>query len=50
MSETEVTEGQLLSQDFGVGGTPAAPAVPKARRNYLCSLCPKSTCYFFRTE
>ncbi len=26
MSEMEVTEGRLLSQDFGVGGTPAAPA------------------------
>ena len=23
MSEMEVTEGQLLSQDFGVGGPPA---------------------------
>ena len=25
MSEMEVTEGQLLSQDFGVGGPPATP-------------------------
>ena len=28
MSEMEVTEGQLLSQDFGVGGPPAAMEVP----------------------
>lgn len=28
MSEMEVTEGQLLSQDFGVGGPPAAAEVP----------------------
>ena len=28
MSEMEVTEGQLLSQDFGVGGPPTAAEVP----------------------
>ena len=28
MSEMEVTEGQLLSQDFGVGGPPATAEVP----------------------
>ena len=28
MSEMEVTEGQLLSQDFGVGGPPAAAEIP----------------------
>ena len=28
MSEMEVTEGQLLSQDFGVGGPPAAAETP----------------------
>ena len=28
MSEMEVTEGQLLSQDFGVGGPPATTEVP----------------------
>ena len=28
MSEMEVTEGRLLSQDFGVGGPPAAAEVP----------------------
>ena len=28
MSEMELTEGQLLSQDFGVGGPPAAVEVP----------------------
>lgn len=28
MSEMEVTEGQLLSQDFGVGGPPAAVEIP----------------------
>ena len=28
MSEMEVTEGQLLSQDFGVGGQPTAAEVP----------------------
>ena len=28
MSEMEVTEGQLLSQDFGVGGPPATVEVP----------------------
>ena len=28
MSEMEVTEGQLLSQDFGVGGPPAAVEMP----------------------
>lgn len=28
MSEMEVTEGQLLSQDFGVGGPPAAAEAP----------------------
>ncbi len=28
MSEMEVTEGQLLSQDFGVGGPPSAAETP----------------------
>ena len=28
MSEMEVTEGQLLSRDFGVGGPPAAVEMP----------------------
>lgn len=32
MSEMEVTEGQLLSQDFGVGGPPAAMEVPPLPR------------------
>ncbi len=32
MSEMEVTEGQLLSQDFGVGGPPAAVEVPPPPR------------------
>ena len=29
MSEKEVTEGQLLSQDFGVGGPPATAEAPR---------------------
>lgn len=32
MSELEVTEGQLLSQDFGVGGPPTAVEVPPPPR------------------
>lgn len=32
MSEMEVTEGQLLSRDFGVGGPPAAVEVPPPPR------------------
>lgn len=32
MSEMEVTEGQLLSQDFGVGGPPTAVEVPPPPR------------------
>ena len=32
MSEKEVTEGQLLSQDFGVGGPPTAVEVPPPPR------------------
>lgn len=32
MSEMEATEGQLLSQDFGVGGTPTAVEVPPPPR------------------
>ena len=32
MNETEVTEGQLLSQDFGVGGPPAVGAAEVSRR------------------
>lgn len=32
MSEMEVTEGQLLSQNFGVGGPPAAVEVPPPPR------------------
>ena len=32
MSEMEVTEGQLLSQEFGVGGPPAAVEVPPPPR------------------
>ena len=32
MNEREVTEGQLLSQDFGVGGPPAVVEVPPPSR------------------